>query len=116
MTYEPAPKDTPASVRKLKVKLLPVLPGIAVAGETVMVPSPLASVNVTDAVSWEDSPVAVARNVAPLNSWEKMYQLVSNSPFASATTCHGSNDCWTGSVSTTSMSTVSPGWNPLPWK
>src|SRR6266571_8621411 len=66
-----------------------------------------ASVNVHDAVSWEVSPVAVAWNVAPLNSEEKMYQLVSNSPFASATTVHGSKDCWMGSVSTTIMSTVS---------
>ena len=72
--------------------------------------------NVAEAVSWEDSPVAVAWNVAPLNSEEKTYQLVSNSPFSSATTCHGSNDCWMGSVSTTIMSTVSPGSNPLPWK
>src|SRR5882724_6265692 len=76
----------------------------------------VASVNVHDAVSCEVSPVAVARNVAPLNSWEKMYQLVSNSPFWSATTVHGWNDCWMGSVSTTIMSTVSPGWKPLPWK
>ena len=52
--------------------------------------------NVADAVSWEVWPVAVARNVAPLNSSEKMYQLVSNSPFSSATTSHGSNDCWIG--------------------
>ena len=52
--------------------------------------------NVAEAVSWEDSPVAVARNVAPINSSEKMYQLVSNSPFSSATTSHGSNDCWIG--------------------
>ena len=60
--------------------------------------------------------MAVARNVAPLKSGEKTYQLVSNSPFPSATACHGSNDCWTGSVSATSMSTISFGWNPLPWK
>ena len=37
----------------LKVKLLPVLLGCASAGVTVMVPSPAASVNVADAVSWE---------------------------------------------------------------
>ena len=34
--------------------------------------------------------------MAPRKSSEKMYQLVSNSPFSSATTCHGSNDCWIG--------------------
>jgi hypothetical protein len=83
-------------------------------GEIVMVPAPLASVNVAEAVSWEVSPVAVACNVAPIKSVEKMYQLVLISPFSSATTCHGSNDCWVGSNSTTIMSTVSPGWNPVP--
>src|SRR5437879_1967302 len=103
-------------LRKSKRKLLPLLPGSAMAGFTCMLPAPAASVNVADAVSWEVSPVAVARNVAPLKSWEKTYQLVSNSPFASASTVHGSNDCWTGSVSATIMSTVSPGWKPVPWK
>src|ERR1051325_5645195 len=43
-------------LRKLKVKLLPLLPRGTLVGETVMVPSPLASVNVADAVSWEVSP------------------------------------------------------------
>src|SRR5690349_6805259 len=101
VTADPAVKVV-VVVRKLKVKLLPLLLFNALPGETsiVPVPSPLASVKMADAVSWEVSPVAVARNVAPLNSWEKMYQLVSNSPFSSATTAHGSNDCWTGSVST----------------
>jgi hypothetical protein len=75
-----------------------------------------ASVNVADAVSWEDWPVAVAWNVAPRKSSEKMYQLVWKLPFSSATTSHGSNDCWMGSVSTTIMLTVSPGSNPLPVK
>src|SRR4051794_39430910 len=65
LTAEFAGKDTEVSVRKLKVKLLPVLLGVVVPGETFIVPLPLASVNVTDAVNWEDSPVAVARNVAP---------------------------------------------------
>src|ERR1043166_3765597 len=37
-----------------------------------------------NAVRPEDWPVAVACNAAPLNSGEKMYQPVSNSPFASA--------------------------------
>src|SRR5262249_5997791 len=58
------------------------------------------SVNVAAAVSPDDWPVAVACNVAPMKSVEKMYQLVSNSPLASATTSHGSNDCWVGSNST----------------
>ncbi len=64
-------------MRKLKViPLLVVLPSDTLVGETVIVPLPLASVNVADAVSWEDSPVAVACRVAPSKSWEKMYQLV----------------------------------------
>ena len=36
------------SLRKLKVKLLPVLLGVVLPGETDMVPSPFASVNVAD--------------------------------------------------------------------
>src|SRR5436309_6516257 len=104
-TYEFWLKDT-FGVRKLKVKLLPLLPGTAVEGETCMLPSPLPSVNLADAVSWEVSPVAVAMNEAPLNSREKRYQLVSNSPFSSATTSHGSKDWGSGSVSTTIMLTV----------
>ena len=62
--------------RKLKVKVLPVLLGCTLVGETVIVPSPFASVNVAEAVSWEESPVAVACRVAPIKSEEKMYQLV----------------------------------------
>ncbi|PYI62287.1 MAG: hypothetical protein DMF07_13960 [Verrucomicrobia bacterium] len=116
MAYDPEEKFA-VGLRKLKVKLLPVLPGCALPGETVMVPSPFASVNVADAVSWEDWPVAVAwKRGAKKILGEERYQLVSNSPFSSATTVHGSNDCWTGSVSTTIMLTVSPGWNPVPWK
>ena len=70
-----------APLRKLKViPLLVVLPSCTLVGETVIAPSPLASVNVADAVSWEDSPVAVACNVAPIKSVEKMYQLVSKLP------------------------------------
>lgn len=53
-----------------------VLPSDTLVGETVIVPLPLASVNVAEAVSWEDSPVAVACKVAPIKSEEKMYQLV----------------------------------------
>ena len=53
-----------------------VLPGDTLVGETVMVPLPLASVNVAEAVNWEDSPVAVACRVAPIKSGEKMYQLL----------------------------------------
>jgi hypothetical protein len=34
------------------------------------------SVNVAGALSWEESPVAVAWNVAPIKSEEKTYQLV----------------------------------------
>jgi hypothetical protein len=75
-----------------------------------------ASVNVAEALSWEDSPVAVAWNVAPIKSEEKTYQLVWKLPFASATTVQGWKDCWLGFVSTTIMSTVSPGWNPVPVK
>src|SRR6478672_8915513 len=63
-------------LRKLKVNVLPVLLGCTLVGDTVMVPSPFASVNVAEAVSWEESPVAVACNVAPIKSEEKMYQLV----------------------------------------
>jgi hypothetical protein len=75
-----------------------------------------ASVNVAEALSWEDSPVAVAWKVAPIKSEEKMYQLVRNLPCASATTVHGWKDCWLGFVSTTAVSTVSPGRKPLPVK
>ena len=57
-------------LRKVKVKLLPMLLGTAVEGETCMLPSPFASVNVAEAVSCEVSPVAVARNVAPSKSDE----------------------------------------------
>ena len=49
-----------------------------------------ASVNVAEAVRFEDWPVAVACIVAPISSSEKIYQLVSKLPFASATTSHGS--------------------------
>ena len=73
-----------------------VLPGDTLVGETVMVPAPLASVNVAEAVSCEVSPVAVAWMVAPISSGEKMYQLVLILPFSSATTSHGSNDRWIG--------------------
>src|SRR5690242_16008737 len=75
-TADPGPalvKSPLVSLRKLKVKLLPVLLVTAPGGETVMEPSPLfaaASVNVAEAVRWEVSPVAVARNVAPLKSGE----------------------------------------------
>src|SRR4029079_14268644 len=65
-----------APLRKLKVKVLPVLLGCTLLGETVMVPSPFASVNIAEAVSWEEAPVAVACRVAPTKSVEKMYQLV----------------------------------------
>src|SRR5437764_14673442 len=65
-----------APLRKLKVKLLPLLPSGALPSETVIVPSPFASVNVAEAVSWEESPVAVACRVAPIKSEEKIYQLV----------------------------------------
>jgi hypothetical protein len=34
------------------------------------------SMNVAEALSWEESPVAVAWNVAPIKSEEKTYQLV----------------------------------------
>src|SRR5437016_7066913 len=86
--------------------------GVAKAGAIMygIVPS----VNVHEAVSWEDSPVAVAWNVAPRNSSEKMYQLVWKLPFSSAFTSHGSNDCCLGSVSTTLICTVSPSWKPAP--
>jgi len=52
VAYDPEQKFA-VGLRKLKVKLLPVLPGCALPVETVMVPSPFASVNVADAVSWE---------------------------------------------------------------
>ena len=81
-----------------------------------MVPSPAVSVKMAEALSWEVSPVAVAWNEAPSKSVEKMYQLVAKLPFSSATTCHGWNDCWMGFVSTTIMSTVSPGRKPVPVK
>src|SRR5262245_3749737 len=97
-----------------RVEKVTVEPGVVKAGAVMY--GIVASVNVHEAMSWEVWPVAVAWKVAPINSSEKMYQLVSNSPFESATACHGSNDCWMGSVSTTIMSTVSPGSNPLPWK
>src|SRR5437773_9897301 len=96
------------------VEKVTVSPGVTALGA--IIHGNAASVNVHEAVSWEVSPVAVARNVAPSKSEEKMYQLVVKLPFSSATTVHGSKDCWMGSVSTTIISTVSPGWNPLPWK
>jgi len=80
----------------------------------VRVPVMGAACGVTTARSWEDSPVAVAWNVAPLKSEERMYQLVWKLQFASATTVQGWKDCWLGFVSTTIMSTVSPGWKPVP--
>src|SRR5436190_6782816 len=97
-----------------RVEKVTVWPVVAVVGA--IMNGIVASVNVHEAVSWEVSPVAVAWKVAPTKSGEKTYQLVVKLPFSSATTVHGSNDCWTGSVSTTIMSTVSPGWNPVPVK
>src|SRR6185312_7233200 len=57
---DPDGKLLPPTLRKLKVKLLPVVLGTTLVGDTVIVPRPPASVNVADAVSCEDSPVAVA--------------------------------------------------------
>jgi hypothetical protein len=82
----------------------------------VMVPVIDAAIGVTTALSWEESPVAVAWNLAPIKSEEKTYQLVSKLPFTSAITSHGLNDCWLGFVSTIVMFTVSPGWKPVPLK
>ena len=75
------------------------MPDEPVTTVPMLVGLPMLSVNVADAVSWEDWPVAVARNVAPINSREKTYQLVWKLPFASATTSHGWNDCWIGDLS-----------------
>lgn len=75
-----------------------------------------AALALANAISPEDWPVAVACNVAPIKSWEKMYQPVSNSPFSSATTSHGANEAGSADNSNTIMFTVSPGWNPVPWK
>ena len=71
---------------------------------------------IAEALSWEDSPVAVTCNVVPRNCSEEMYQLVSNSPFLSATTFHGWNELGAADTSTTIKLTVSPGWKPVPWK
>jgi hypothetical protein len=81
-----------------------------------MAPLMDAACGVTTALSWEESPVAVAWNLAPIKSEEKTYQVVWKLPFASATTSHDWNDCWLGFVSTTIMFTVSPGWKPVPLK
>src|SRR5436309_13650281 len=49
-------------LRKSQRKLLPVLPGTAMAGFTCMLPTSLfASVSVAKAVRWEGSPVGVGR-------------------------------------------------------
>ena len=98
------------------MKLLLVLPGDTLVGETVMVP-------VTGCIR-ECGRGGELRGFAGGGRLqgrankirEKIYQLVWISPFSSATTSHGSNDSWVGSNSTTIMSTVSPGWNPVPWK
>src|ERR1044072_9614214 len=86
----------------------PALAPLAVATEALAL---------ANAMRPEDWTVAVVCNAAPLNCAEKMYQPVSNSPFASDTTSHGWKE--TGSArdsSTTIMLTVSPGWKPVPWK
>src|SRR5439155_561669 len=74
---------------------------------------PAASVNVVSAVWPEESPVAVSVNVTPMSKTSTMKSVFVKSPFASATEV-SSRSGSSGGSSCRTMTTVSPGSQPLP--